>query len=179
VVRNRSDRLLTLLTSPAPDAMAQARRLRDESSRYNLGSGVRDTNIPTFALQILNLENRAGFAFAVKGRDRVGEIEAAVLEFVETERPTLIVGAQNEDVPARGRFWIEPATGRVLRWVLETRPRYVENRIDVTFRADERLGLWVPAEMKERRQDDAGLLEGRATYSNVRRFQVSTTIDIK
>ena len=67
----------------------------------------------------------------------------------------------------------------MVRWVLETRPLHVENRIEVTFHADERLGLWVPAEMKERRQDDGGLLEAKATYSNVRRFQVSTTIDIK
>jgi hypothetical protein len=179
VIRDRTDRLLTLLTNPAPNAMAQAMRLRDESRRYNLGSGVRDTNVPTFALQILRPENRPGFAFTFKGRDRVGDVDAAVLEFVETERPTLIVGAQNEDVPCKGRFWIDPESGRVVKWVLETRPRHIENRIEVTFRADERLGIWVPAEMKEKRQDDAGLLEAKATYTNVRRFQVSTTIDIK
>ena len=104
IVRNRTDRLLTLLMGPAPDAMTRAMRLRDESSRYNLGSGVRDTNVPTFALQILRAENRPGFAFTFKGRDRVGDTEVAVVEFVETERPTLIVGAQHEDVPAKGRF---------------------------------------------------------------------------
>jgi hypothetical protein len=179
VIRDRTDRLLTLLTNPAPNAMAQAMRLRDESSRYNLGSGVRDTNVPTFALQILNIENRPGYAFTLKGRDRVGNADAAVVEFIETERPTLIVGAQHEDVPCKGRFWIDPESGRVVKWVLETRPRHVENRIEVTFRADERLGIWVPAEMKEKRQDDGGLLEAKATYTNVRRFQVSTTIDIK
>jgi hypothetical protein len=46
------------------------------------------------------------------------------------------------------------------------------------------IGLWVPAEMKETYQQQRGTtwftsLDGRATYANFRRFQVTTEEKIK
>jgi hypothetical protein len=56
--------------------------------------------------------------------------------------------------------------------------------IVVRYARDARMGLWVPAEMKERYRTaaragteleaEAILLEGTARYSNLRRFQVTT-----
>ena len=178
-IRDRSDRLLKLVVEAPPDAYKQASRIRDESSRYNIGSGTRDTNVPTFALQILTGEWRGGFTFKLKGHERVGETDAVVVEYLEIASPTLVVGQRNEDVPSRGRFWIDPVDGRILRTLFETRPIGGVNTIEVRFRHEPRLDILVPGEMIERRYAGAEIVEGKATYSNFRRFRVDTSMEIK
>jgi len=178
-VRDRSDRLLKLFVESPADAYNQALRIREESSRHNIGSGTRDTNVPTFALQFLSDELRGGFTFKLKGRQRLDDLETVVVEYLESSSPTVIVGRQNEDVPSRGRFWIDPTDGRIVRTLLETRPNGGVNTLDVVYRFEPRLGILVPGEMNERRKADAEVVEGRATYSNFRRFQVDTSIQIK
>jgi len=58
--------------------------------------------------------------------------------------------------------------------------------IEVHYQRDAALGLWVPSEMKETYSigrmgsfDRTVSLEGRATYSKFRRFQVKTEEQIK
>jgi len=178
-IRDRSDRLLKLFVEAPPAAYEQALRIRDESSRYNIGSGIRDTNVPTFALQILAGEWRGGFRFSLKGQERLGDTDTVVVEYFETGSPTLVVGRANEDIPSRGRFWIDPADGRILRTVFEVRPFGLVNTLDVRFRYEPKLGLLVPGEMIERRNAGAETVEGRATYTNFRRFRVDTSMEIK
>ena len=178
-IRDRNDRLLDLFVKAPPDAYRQALRIRNESSRYNIGSGMRDINVPTFAFQVLTAECRSRFSFKPRGREHVDAIDAVVVEFVETASPTIVVGARGEDVPSRGRFWIDPADGRILRSLLETRPPGNVNTLEVRFRYEPKLGLLVPAEMVERRRGSGETLEGRAAYSNFRRFKIDTSIEIK
>jgi len=178
-IRDRSDRLLKLFVEAPPDAYTQALRIRKESSRYNIGSATWDTNVPTFAFLVLTDEWRPGFSFKLKGRERLAGTDTVVVEYVETSSPTLIVGRNDEDVPARGRFWIDPVDGRILRTLLETRPGGTINTLEVTFRYEPRLDLLVPGEMVERRNAGAEIVEGKATYSNFRRFRVDTTMEIK
>jgi len=82
-------------------------------------------------------------------------------------------------VPAKGRYWIDPADGRILRTRLETRPTGSTNTIDVVFRHEPALGLLVPGEMVEQRKGGTETLDGRAVYTNFRRFQVDTSFQIK
>jgi hypothetical protein len=178
-VRDRSDRLLKLFVEAPSYAFSQALRIRDESSRYNIGSGTRDINVPTFALQILTKQLRAGFVFRQGGRERVDGVDTIIVGYEETSTPTLIAGRNNQDVPARGRFWIESKTGRIVRMRIETRPDGSINSIEVVFREEPKLGLWVPSRMDERRETGLETMEGRATYTNYRRFQVSTVMEIK
>jgi len=178
-IRDRSDRLMKLFVESPADAYQQALRIRDESSRYNIGSGTRDTNVPTFALQFLSDELRGGFTFRLKGRERLNDLDTVVVEYLETSSPTVIVGRKSEDVPSRGRFWIDPADGRIVRTLLETRPNGGVNTIDVVFRHEPKLGILVPRQMIERRDAGAEVVEGRATYTNFRRFRVDTTMEIK
>ncbi len=107
-IRDRNDRLLKLFIEAPADAYRQALRIRDESSRYNIGSGFRDTNVPTFALQFLSDQLRRGLSFTLKGRERRDGVDAVVVDFVETASPTTIVGAAGEDVPAKGRYLDRP-----------------------------------------------------------------------
>jgi hypothetical protein len=178
-VRDRSDRLLKLFVESPADAYNQALRIREESSRHNIGSGTRDTNVPTFALQFLSDELRGGFTFKLKSRERLNDQETFVVEYLESSSPTVVVGRQNEDVPSRGRFWIDPTDGRIMRTLLETRPNGGVNTLDVVYRHEPKLGILVPGEMSERRNAGAEVVEGRATYSNFRRFRVDTTMEIK
>lgn len=178
-IRDRSDRLMNLLLEPDTTAVEQAVRIRDESSRYNIGDVTRDINVPTFALQVLRAEHRGCFAFTSRGRERVDGVDAAVVEYVETARPTMIQGADSEDVPARGRLWIEPDTGAVLRSILETRPARLRSRIEVTYRREPKLEILVPVEMQEHHSLVEQTVTGRATYSKWRRFRVETDTQFK
>lgn len=83
-------------------------------------------------------------------------------------------------MPARGRYWIEPESGRVTRtqlW-LNTRGhgtgRQIEVNVAVDYARDPGLDLWVPVEMRERYTAvDGSRLETTAAYSNYRRFRVN------
>ena len=77
------------------------------------------------------------------------------------------------DFPARGRFWIEPATGRVLMSELLLRNRSIRVAIDVSFQSEPLLGVLVPVEMRERYEGERNhsLIECRATYGRFRQLQ--------
>ena len=178
-VRDRNDRLLKLFVEPSATPATRIFEIRKESSRYNIGDFSSDINAPTFALQILGPELRRGFAFKETGHQRVDGADTAVIEYSEIARPTMIRGGDYEDVPATGRFWVRPDTGAVLRSLLETRPRNMKTRIEVRYRYEPSLGIVVPSEMTERRDLTEQVVEGRATYSKIRRFRVETTVEIK
>lgn len=178
-VRDREDRLADLFVKPSVDRWQQLQRIRDESSRHNMGAAIRDINIPTFALQFLLPGVREHFVFDLRGRERVDGVEAEVFSYRETGRPTAIRGRYNEDVPAVGQVWIEPVHGTILRTRLETRMSGGQSRIDVAFRPNEKLGLWLPASMEERNAVPGEDLRGQAEYSNFRQFKVETTEQIK
>jgi len=82
-------------------------------------------------------------------------------------------------VPSRGRFWIDPVDGRILRTLFETRPIGGVNTIEVRFPPRAEAGHPRAGEMIERRYAGAEIVEGKATYSNFRRFRVDTSMEIK
>jgi hypothetical protein len=178
-VRDRSNRLLFLFVEAQAHAIQQAERIRAESSRYNIGNVTRDINVPTFALQYLLPECRGRSVFRVTGTERIGSVETTVVEFEERSTPTLVVGRDNENVPGRGRFWLEPRSGLVLQTLLETRPPGMTTKIITTYQYEAKLGLWVPARMDEKHNLGSESVEGLATYTNFRQFQVETTVDVK
>jgi hypothetical protein len=70
-----------------------------------------------------------------------------------------------------GRFWIDGASGRVLQTELETR---VGDRVMTMFSPDDRLGIAVPCEMRDIAWVNGIAVTGVATFTNFRRFDVST-----
>ncbi len=68
-VRDRQDRLVTLLTGRSSDRLLQGRDIADESARYNLGPVLRNFNTPTAALFFLQPENQPRFRFTKEGED--------------------------------------------------------------------------------------------------------------
>ena len=100
--------------------------------------------------------------------------EVKAVTFVETGRPTLLrLGMFGDiDVPTRGTAWIEETTGRVLQTELEVGRGRSAPTMVTKFGVDDRLQVTVPVQMRTRNPD------GIATYTNFRRFAVSTDINI-
>jgi hypothetical protein len=101
--------------------------------------------------------------------------EVWVIEYQEQDRPTFIHSTSFQPMPARGRFWIEPSTGRVLMSEMILRNREVRATIDVSYQSEALLGFLVPVAMRERYEGrEKEHIDGVATYGRFRQFQVNT-----
>ena len=183
-VRDRDERLARLFQQPSPTALEQANRILAESARYNIGGAARTTNVPTLPLAFLLPRNQHRFSFRSGERRRFGDTEGLEVRFEETARPTLVKDLRGGDLPARGRFWIDPSRGAVMRSevVFRFEPDLAEGAMETEYRPQPRLGIWVPFEMKERYHDLYGAarpvfhapVRARARYTNLRQFSVSS-----
>ncbi|HEX6973566.1 MAG TPA: VWA domain-containing protein [Vicinamibacterales bacterium] len=182
-VQNRTERLQSLFMRPVPDSMAQARRIVIESSRYNLRSDVyRTINMPMMALRFLRFVDQRRSKFTLDGMQSVEGTRVAVVRFEEKAEPRMI--ESNDGAPAKGTFWIEPQSGRVMKSELLFDTGKGSARLRVRVRvgyAPALEGTWVPATMDEEYRMGKGALavEGHATYANYRKFKVETTTTIK
>jgi hypothetical protein len=196
-LRGQKERLAALFGGTDTNAAALARKIADESSRYNLGSIERTINTPTIALMFLRSAHQPRSSFDIVGEQRIDGIPALELRFRENALPRIIV--THDNAAADGRVWVYPATGRVARTRLQLSSAGAEAAIDVHYADDETLGLLVPVRMTEtyslgQRTAGSGaidpfdrmrgapvklLIDGRATYSDYRRFSVETKTIIK
>ncbi len=197
-VRDRQERLTGLFLDPSATAAQQMHQILIESARYNIGDVWRTVNTPTLPLLFLHPDYQRRFAFTrapntapVLERKRqqqtdqdlqhlIASGEVWVIEYEEVERSTLIRTTGNRDLPARGRFWIEPITGRVRVSELIARDSDVRATIDVYYESALRVDLLVPVQMRERYESrvDGSHVEGTATYSRFRQFQVLVDQDL-
>jgi hypothetical protein len=189
-VRDRQDRLSKIFLDPSATTLDRIARIKAESARYNLGDIERNLNTPLFALQILLPYRQTRFRFKRTGRRDIANLDLApdangvfhastevwVIEYDEVSHPTLIrTGAPKptRDLPAHGRFWIEPSTGRVLMTELRAGNRDIKGTIDVSYQSEPLLGLLVPVEMREDYRDGNGShVTGVARYGRFRQFDV-------
>ena len=120
--------------------------------------------------------------FSHNGENTISGVRTWVLRYQELGNPTIIRTRDRRDVPARGRAWVEPGSGRILRAEASVEPGLgVTGTIDVTFEVDERMGFAVPSKMSERytNRNLVSVSTGEATYSNYRRFTVDTEENIQ
>jgi len=180
-VRDREDRMVKLLLAPSPSALDQARRLMDESTRYNLGRIVRTINIPTLAVLLVQPDLRPRFAITHAGEAQVAGRTAWAIAFEERVRPTLVRTISGADLPMSGTLWIDPVTGIVLKTSMSVADTNVIATVAVEFREEPALDLWVPGEMTEYYKAPANSDEIRctATYTNYRKFSVATDEEIE
>lgn len=177
-VRDRDERLQKLFLDPKSDPLPKARLIADEGARFNLGSVSRNVNSPVMPLTFLAAENRSRSKFKLRGTEKIDGVETRIIEFEETERPT-IVKSGKDDLPVSGRFWVEPASGRVMKAAVRFEARNVLGEITVAFGYVEKLKMWMPVEMDDSIKNPRETVTGRATYSNFRRFGVTTEVVIK
>lgn len=98
-------------------------------------------------------------------------------------RPTLVDQDGKGDLPAKSRFWIDPARGTVLRSETDFRfePARARAYVATQYRAEPKLAMWVPSEMREEYDDVPGTplpvfhspSEATARYSGFRKFTVT------
>ena len=181
---DREDRLIDLLTASRRGA-EEARRLSDESARFNIGPVLRNFNVPTTALFFFTAENTDRFKFSRKGVAADGTWEIA---FRETARPTLIRTPEGASIVSAGSVWVNPADGTVLKTSMQVTdfvPRgagsmRASGRIVVTYQRVDALGMWLPATMTEVYEGVRGLywdrITTRAEYSDYRTFQTAVRI---
>lgn len=150
MVSDRQDRLTTLVTKPSADAGMQARRIADESVRYNIGNMSRTLNTPTQALAFLRSENQGRSTFRLGKRSSIRGVGVVELSFRETAIPRVIV--TSDSAPAVGRVWIEPGSGVVVRTELSIESVGVVATFTVNYATQPALSLWLPVEAQRRRR---------------------------
>ena len=143
-------------------------------------------NIPLLAMRFLAPANQRRFRFR-RTEDRatsnihlapdaggVFRVSAEVwaIEYDEVQQPTIIRTRGNKSLPAHGRFWIDPDTGRVLMSELRAGDRNVRGTIDVSYQSEPLVGMLVPIEMREEYTDRSGShITGVATYGRFRQLE--------
>lgn len=178
-VAERGARLEMLLSGPREQLEERVMKLARESADFNLAGELyyRTLNLPTFALRFLRPASRDRVEFEKADEEQIDGTTAWVVAFKETKGPTFSATPKGTDVPAAGRFWVDPATGVVLRSEMilgGTRSVPARATITVTYALEPSVGFRVPIEMRERydnprrRRDD--VVVAVATYSDFRRF---------
>ncbi len=102
-----------------------------------------------------------------------------LIRYREKARPTVIRRPDGRDLPASGRFWIDPATGAVRKSELSAHAGDFRTTLTVTYVLQQQLGFLVPAEMGERHLTNSELIDGHARYGRFRQFQVNVDHRIK
>jgi hypothetical protein len=170
-VRDRAERLAKLFLAPSRSAQKQVEDIAAESARFNIGDVNRTINLPVLALTLLETSNRPWVAFTATRKKNVWD-----LEFREERGGTLIRTTGSQSMPSRGRFLIDADTGRVLESDLMAESSSLRARIEVTYAPEPSLGgMLVPSVMREKyTMKDGAVIDGRASYSRFRRYQVQT-----
>ena len=178
-VRDRDQRLQKLFLAPGPMPLGQARAIADEGARFNLGSVKRNLNFPTMPLTFLAEDHQPRSHFTRTGTSRIDKVDTIAVGFEEFEHPTVVQTVEGVSVPAAGKFWIDPLNGRVLKAEVEfTTPAFTCS-MTVQFAFVEKVNGWLMKAMDDYCSAGSEVVEGRATYSNFRRFGVSTDVVIK
>jgi hypothetical protein len=150
--------------------VALAAEINAAGARYAFG-GV--FNHPGIALAFLQPRYRSRFRFSLSRIERDGTgpgRDLWIVSYREQDRPTILKGPMNADLPATGTFWIETETGRVVRTELEV----ASDTVVSYFQFDERFQIAVPVKMTDRFKYMNTVVTGTATYGRFRHFDVST-----
>ena len=187
-VRDRQDRLQPLLREDSAAAGSQLAAIIAASAQYNIGSIQRNVNTPLMALQFLEAANqeRAKFTHVAKptpvfkdAQDKAGNdtpvfrvaTEMWTVAFEERKKNTLIRTPAGRDLPAHGRFWINPANGSVLISELVVDGGGVIATITVSYQSEPLMGFLVPVEMRETYVRDGERIGGQAQYGKFRKIE--------
>ena len=178
---DRENRLIRALLGD-PGRFVEARRLSNESARYNIGTIERNFNVPTAALFFFASQHLDRFKFSAKDP----EDGAWRIAWKETSRPTFIRSPEGTSIPAEGEIWVDPADGTIRRTALIANTRGKDKqtgtaRIDVRYQFVAAIGRWMPVSMKEEFSvtvpgDWWEKISGEAEYSNYRQFTTSGRI---
>ena len=167
---------LAQLLNGGYDDRDQAHLLLEQSASQNLGA-PRTTNLPNLPLELLHPRNRHRFGYRHDGYEKIRNIRTVRLVLNEQSTPTIIQRPEGGDMNSQVTAWVEQTTGRLIRAEVRTSDVRIgvlqfSNVVWVDFKDDAKLGLLVPAEMREEffvERYKSG--NGSAKYTNYRKFQ--------
>jgi hypothetical protein len=175
-VADKEGRLREIAMASPEDARIRAVAMAQENARYNIGGFTRTINVPTGVLGWVGTRLRHRFRFTYSGSETLNGVEAWRIDFTERGRPTVVKTPLGKDVVSTGRIWVSPDDGRVLQTQLHNKAGALDATILVRFAMDRGLGILVPVSMHERYVLPQSTLETEGTYSNFRKFDVTTHI---
>jgi hypothetical protein len=178
-VAQRGERLKELFKGDTTLPASSVMEIVNDSARFNMASELyyRTVNVPTFALRFLRPSSRERVTFSKAGEEQIAGTKTWVIAYRETRGPTFSATPEGRDLPAQGRFWIEPESGAVIRSEMilgGSRRLAARVNITVTYGVEPTLAFRVPVEMRERydnpRREKDDVVVTEATYSNFRPF---------
>ena len=185
-VRDRQSRLERLLRDPSALTGTSIQSIIEESARYNIGTIQRNINTPLMALQFLDASYQPRFKFKHVDKKPVfrNEQDQAVndapvfrvateiwtIEYEERRQNTVIRKPDGGDLPAHGRFWINPSNGSVLISELIVDGGGVIATVTVSYQSEPLMGFLVPVEMRESYLRYGERISGRAEYGKFRQI---------
>ena len=188
-VRDREERLTRLLKDASDASIDQMAAIIKESARYNIGNIERNINTPLLAMRFLQADYQPRFTFkrstkkasapGARGGTSGDEGSAVfrvatemwTVEYQERKRDTVIRTPNGRDLPARGRFWINPDSGAVLMSELVIESEDVKATVTVSYQSEPLMGFLVPVEMRETYSARREHVDGHAVYGKFRKVQ--------
>ena len=184
-VRDREARLEALLGDPSGAAGGRIADIIAESAKHNIGGIQRNINTPLMALQFLDRDYQPRFRFKHVDKQKpvfkderdkaINETpvfrvstEMWTIEYEERDRPTIIRRPDGRDLPAHGRFWINPSNGAVLISELIVDGGGVIATVTVSYQSEPLMGFLVPIEMRETYVRPGERISGHAVYGRFR-----------
>jgi len=178
---DRSNRLIDALLSGAR-GLDEARRISEESSRFNIGMFERNFNVPTTALFFFATVHHS--RFRVRARDT--SADPWRLDWDEVQTPTFIRDSKGVSIPTTGSLWVNPGDGTIVRTLVEASMRGEKaqmgsGRVEVTYERNATLRKWLPGRMTEEWTTNLpggswARVRGTADYRNYREFTTSARI---
>lgn len=168
-----------LLEDTSRPIASRLRALSDQQAKYNLGDLYRTINVPTLPLVFLLPDRQSRFKFKHTGATTFHDTPVWIVSYEEKDRPTIIKTPEGGDVTSNGSFWIDPATGAVLRSELragEIPGRPLHSIILVGYAYNSRFEMLLPDDMNELYRTGRSRIEGHATYTNYRRWEAEARI---
>jgi len=173
-VRDRDERLERLLRD---GAVGQAARIAEQNAQFNLGQHLvlRNINVPTFALEMMNPRIRDRFRVRRTGAGALEGRPGWLIEFRERERPTLVRTPDGRNQASRIVALVDMQTSEVLQTVLTW--ERVKGSITVSYGHAPQIPVPVPIRMAERYVTRTGeIVAGEAEYANFRQFETSVRV---
>src|SRR5262245_28002745 len=168
-----------LLEDTSRPIVSRLRALSDQQAKYNLGELYRTINVPTLPLVFLLPDRQPRFRFKHTGATTFRGTPVWIVSYEERDRPTIIKTPEGGDVLSSGSFWIDPATGAVLRTELragQTPGRPIPALILVGYAYNSRFEMLLPDDMNELYLTGRSRIEAKAKYTNYRRWEAEARI---
>lgn len=177
-VRDREQRLLRLLESKAPGSVDAMRTIAAESARFNLGRVPRTTNVPDLIFSYLVAPPAQVVLSSPRDTTLAGQ-RLVVLRFNEVGTPTVVHTTSGRDTSGRGRIWVKPDTGDVVRSEVVLGDVSSSTTTTVDFVPHPKIPVRIPGRMEETYRAPSEFGVAKASYTDVRTFAVTTSEQIR